>query len=90
MKLSLKLSSFAMAACASLYALSILIWQIPAVQGWTIWRSHIGYLPHVAVLIGMIILGIGLYQQREQIPRLNKSLRWQAIGIVTMTLCAVL
>ena len=90
MKLSLKLSSLAMAACASLYALSILIWQIPAVQGWTIWRSHIGYLPHVAVLIGMIILGIGLYQQREQIPRLNKSLRWQAIGIVTMTLCAVL
>ena len=90
MKLSLKHSSIAMAACASLYALSILIWQIPAVQGWTIWRSHIGYLPHVAVLIGMIILGIGLYQQREQIPRLNKSLRWQAIGIVTMTLCAVL
>lgn len=90
MKLSLKLSSLAMAACASLYALAILIWQIPAVQGWTIWRSHIGYLPHVAVLIGMIILGIGLYQQREQIPRLNKSLRWQAIGIVTMTLCAVL
>ena len=90
MKLSLKLSSLAMAACASLYALSILIWQIPAVHSWAIWRSHIGYLPHVAVLIGMIILGIGLYQQREQIPRLNKSLRWQAIGIVTMTLCAVL
>ena len=90
MKLSLKHSSIAMAACASLYALSILIWQIPAVQGWTIWRSHIGYLPHVAVLIGMIILGIGLYQQREQIPRLNKSLRWQAIGITIITICAVL
>ena len=90
MKLSLKHSSIAMAACASLYALSILIWQIPAVHGWTIWQSHIGYLPHVAVLIGMIILGIGLYLHQEQIPRLNKSLRWQAIGIVTMTLCAVL
>ena len=90
MKLSLKFSSHAMAACASLYALSILIWQIPAVHSWTIWQSHIGYLPHVAVLIGMIILGIGLYQQREQLPRLTKSLRWQAIGIVTMTLCAVL
>jgi hypothetical protein len=90
MKLSLKLSSFAMAACASLYALSILIWQIPAVQGWTIWRSHIGYLPHVAVLIGMIILGIGLYQQREQIPRLNKSLRWQAIGITIITACMLI
>lgn len=90
MKLSLKLSSLAMAACASLYALSILIRQIPAVHSWTIWQSHISYLPHVAVLIGMIILGIGLYQQREQLPRLNKSLRWQAIGIVTMTLCAVL
>ena len=90
MKLSLKHSSIAMAACASLYALSILIWQIPAVQGWTIWRSHIGYLPHVAVLIGMIILGIGLYQQREQIPRLNKSLRWQAIGITIITACILI
>ena len=90
MKLSLKHSSIAMAACASLYALSILIRQIPAVHSWAIWRSHIGYLPHVAVLIGMVIFGIGLYQQREQLPRLNKSLRWQAIGIVTMTLCAVL
>lgn len=90
MKLSLKLSSLAMAACASLYALSILIRQIPAVHSWAIWRSHIGYLPHVAVLIGMIILGIGLYLHQEQIPCLNKSLRRQAIGIVTMTLCAVL
>ena len=90
MKLSLKFSSLTMAACASLYALSILIWQIPAVHSWTIWQSHIGYLPHVAVLIGMIIFGIGLYLHQEQIPRLNKSLRWQAIGIVTMTLCAVL
>ena len=90
MKLSLKLSSLAMAACASLYALAILIWQIPAVQGWTIWRSHIGYLPHVAVLIGMVILGIGLYQQREQIPRLNKSLRWQAIGITIITACILI
>ena len=90
MKHSLKHSSLAMAACASLYALSILIRQIPAVHNWAIWRSHIGYLPHVAVLIGMIILGIGLYLHQEQIPRLNKSLRWQAIGIVTMTLCVVL
>ena len=90
MKLSLKLSSLAMAACASLYALSILIWQIPAVHSWTIWRSHIGYLPHVAVLIGMIIFGIGLYLHQEQIPRLTKSLRWQAIGITTITICAVL
>lgn len=90
MKLSIKHSSLAMAACASFYALSILTRQIPAVHSWAIWRSHIGYLPHVAVLIGMIILGIGLYLHQEQIPRLNKSLRWQAIGIVTMTLCAVL
>lgn len=86
MKLSLKLSSLAMAACASLYALSILIRQIPAVHSWSIWQSHISYLPHVAVLIGMIILGIGLYQHQEQIPHLNKSLRWQAIGIVTIVL----
>lgn len=90
MKLSLKHSSIAMAACASLYALSILIRQIPAVQGWTFWQSHIGYLPHVAVLIGMIILGIGLYQQREQTPRLNKSLRRQAIGITIITACVLI
>ena len=90
MKLFLKHSSLAMAVCASLYALSILIWQIPAVQGWTIWQSHIGYLPHVAVLIGMIIFGIGLYQQREQLPRLNKSLRWQAIGITIITACMLI
>lgn len=85
-KLSFFTQSIAMAACASLYALSILIWQIPAVHSWAIWRSQIGYLPHVAVLIGMVIFGIGLYQQREQLPRLNKSLRWQAIGIVTVVL----
>ena len=90
MKLSLKHSSIAMAACASLYALSILIWQIPAVHSWTIWQSHIGYLPHVAVLIGMIIFGIGLYLHQEQIPRLTKSLRWQAIGITIITACILI
>ena len=67
MKLSLKLSSLAMAACASLYALSILIWQIPGIARWTIGKIDIYYLPHVAVLIGMIIFGIGLYQRQEQI-----------------------
>jgi hypothetical protein len=89
MKLSLKHSSFAMAACVSLYALYKFIRQIPVVKDLAIWQSNIGYLPHVAVLVGMIILGIGLYQQREQLPRLNKSLRRQAIGIVTMVLGAV-
>ena len=90
MKLSIKHSSLAMAACASLYALSILIFEIPRIASWTIGKIDIYYLPHVAVLIGMIIFGIGLYQRQEQIPRLTKSLRRQAIGIVTMTLCAVL
>ena len=90
MKLSLKHSSIAMAACTSLYALSKLIRQIPAVHSWAIWRSHIGYLPHVAVLIGMVILGIGLYLHQEQIPRLNKSLRWQAIGITIITACMLI
>lgn len=90
MKLSLKHSSIAMAACASLYALSKLIRQIPAVHSWAIWRSHIGYLPHMAVLIGMVILGIGLYLHQEQIPRLNKSLRWQAIGITIITACMLI
>ena len=90
MKLSLKFSSLTMAACASFYALSILIFEIPRIASWTIGKIDIYYLPHVAVLIGMIIFGIGLYQRQEQIPRLTKSLRWQAIGIVTMTLCAVL
>ena len=89
MKLSIKHSSFAMAACVSLFALYRFIRQIPVVKNLAIWQSNIGYLPHVAVLVGMIILGIGLCQQREQLPRLNKSLRWQAIGIVTMVLGAV-
>ena len=87
MKLSIKHSSLAMAACALLYALSILIRQIPAVNSWTIWRSHIGYLPHVAVLIGMIIFGIWLYQNKKQVPRLTPSLRWQAIGIMIIIAC---
>ena len=42
------------------------------------------------MLIGMIIFGIGLYQNQEQIPRLTNSLRWQAIGIMIMTVCVVL
>ena len=90
MKLSLKHSSIAMAACASLYALSKLIRQVPTVHSWAIWQSHIGYLPHVAVLIGMVILGIGFYLHQEQIPRLNKSLRWQAIGITIITACMLI
>ena len=90
MKLSLKHSSIVMAACASLYALSKLIGQIPAVHGWTIWHSHIGYLPHVAVLIGMIIFGIGLYQHQEQIPHLTPPFRWQAIGITIITACMLI
>ena len=90
MKLSIKHSSIAMAACASLYALSILIRQIPAVHSWAIWRFHIGYLPHVAVLIGMIIFAIGLYLHQDQIPRLTKSLRWQAIGITIITACMLI
>ena len=90
MKLSLKFLSLTMAACASFYALSILIFEIPRIASWTIGKIDIYYLPHVAVLIGMIIFGIGLYKRQEQIPRLTKSLRRQAIGIVTMTLCAVL
>lgn len=86
MKLSLKHSSLVMAACASLYALSILIFDIPRIVSLPIGKIDIYYLPHVAMLIGMIIFGIGLYQNQEQIPRLTKSLRWQAIGIVTMVL----
>ena len=86
MKLSLKHSSLVMAACASLYALSILIFDIPRIVSLPIGKIDIYYLPHVVVLIGMIIFGVGLYQHQEQLPRLNKSLRWQAIGIVTMVL----
>ena len=89
MKLPLKHSSIAMAICASLYALSVLIWQIPAVKGWIIWQTNIGYLPHVAVLTGMIFFGKGLYHNKEQIPRLPKPLHLQIIGIVITTLCAV-
>ena len=90
MKLSLKHSSIAMAACASLYALSILIFELPRIASWTIGKIDIYYLPHVAVLIGMIIFGIGLYQRQEQIPRLTKSLRWQAIGITIITACMLI
>ena len=86
MKLSLKHSSLVMAACASLYAPSILIFDILRIVSLPIGKIDIYYLPHVAMLIGMIIFGIGLYQNQEQIPRLTKSLRWQAIGIVTMVL----
>lgn len=90
MKLSLKLSSIAMAACALLYALSMLKFEIHGITGWIIGKIDIWYLPHVAMLIGMIIFGIGLYQNQEQIPRLTNSLRWQAIGIMIMTVCVVL
>jgi hypothetical protein len=38
----------------------------------------------------MIIFGIGLYLHQEQIPRLTKSLRWQAIGIVIITACMLI
>jgi|GEM_PF-2643905 len=90
MKLSLKFSSLTMAACASFYALSILIFEIPRIASWTIGKIDIYYLPHVAVLIGMIIFGIGFYQRQEQIPRLTKSLRWQAIGITIITACMLI
>ena len=66
MKLSLKHSSIAMAACASLYTLSIVIFEIPRIASWTIGKIDIYYLPHVAVLVGMIIFGIGLYNTKNK------------------------
>jgi hypothetical protein len=64
MKLSIKHSSLAMAACALLYALYILIFEIHGITGWTIGEIDIRYLPHVVLLIGIIIFGIGLYQHQ--------------------------
>lgn len=86
MKLTIKQSSLAMAVCASLYAMFMVAWQVPAIDSFLYGWSNFSYLPHVAMLVGMIILGISLYNNKHQLPKLSQSLQWQAIGILVVTL----
>ena len=90
MKLTIKQSSIAMAICTSLYAVLLVALQIPAVQLFMNQTTYLPYLPHVAILAGMIILGYGLYTNHQLLPKLSKSLQWQAIGLVVITLCMAL
>ena len=90
MKLTIKQSSIAMAICTSLYAVLLVALQIPAIQLFMNQTTYLPYLPHVAILAGMIILGYGLYTNHQLLPKLSKSLQWQAIGLVVITLCMAL
>lgn len=90
MKLTIKQSSIAMAMCTSLYALFMLVWQIPAIKLFMYQATFLPYLPHMAILVGMVILGGGLYANHQVLPKLSKSLQWQAIAIVAITLCVAL
>ena len=90
MKLTIKHSSITMAVCTSLYALFMITWQIPAVKQLMLDLTYIPYLPHVAMLIGMVVMGVGLFLHKEHLPKLSTSLRWQAIAIVSLTLCMAL
>lgn len=90
MKLTVKQSFIAMAICTSLYAVLLVALQIPAIQLFMNQTTYLPYLPHVAILAGMIILGYGLYTNHQLLPKLSKSLQWQAIGLVVITLCMAL
>lgn len=87
MKLTIKQSFVAMAICTSLYTLFLTLWQVPTINSLQSNVPNLFYLSHLAMLIGMMILGVGLYYNNHQIPQLSKSLQWQAIVIVATTLC---
>ena len=76
-----------MAVCASLYAVFMGAWQVPAINLLLSEMPNFSYLPHACMLVGMMVLGLGLYTNEGQMPKLSKSLGWQAIGIVAVTLC---
>lgn len=86
MKLSLKHSSIAMAACASLYLVFLLLLRVTPIHAFI--RSHelLERLPQALLLLGMITMGLSVFFNAHQLPKLSPALRWQAIalGIVTL------
>lgn len=90
MKMSIKQSSIAMAASASLYLVFKLLVQVPAIMHLIRSSSVLAYLPNVALLVGMMMMGWALYENAHQLPVLSKSLRWQAYGLMAVIGCMTL
>lgn len=86
MKLSLKHSSIAMAACASLYLVFLLLLRVTTIHAFMCSHALLERLPQAILLVGMIIMGLSIYFNAHQLPKLSPALRWQAIalGIVTL------
>lgn len=90
MKLTIKQSAIVMASCASLYALFRVIWCIPALSEPIASTPYIGYLPHVCILVGMIIMGFALFNSRLSLPKLSQPLLIQAIITLAILGCMTL
>ena len=81
MKLTIKQSSLAMAVCASLYLLFLLVVQIPAVNQMMYMTIPIGHMVQAILLSGMIVMGLSVYFYSNELPVLSKALRLQAVAI---------
>lgn len=86
MKLSIKHSSIAMAICASLYLVFLLLLKVPTMHAFMCSHALFERLPQAILLLSMITMGLSVCFNAHQLPTLSPALRRQAlvIGIVTM------
>ena len=92
MKLSLKSSSLFAAVAMSIYSAFIIIAQTPLYDNVILSVDKYFVLSYVCtslLLVSMLVLGISIFINRNQVPVLSKSLFWQARVIVSV-LCIVL
>lgn len=92
MKLSLKSSSLFAAVAMSIYSAFIIIAQTPLYDNVILSVDKYFVLSYVCtslLLVSMLVLGISIFINRNQVPVLSKPLLWQARVIVSV-LCIVL
>lgn len=92
MKLSLKSSSLFAAVAMSIYSAFIIIAQTPLYDNVILSVDKYFVLSYVCtslLLVSMLVLGISIFINRNQVPVISKPLLWQARVIVSV-LCIVL
>lgn len=92
MKLSLKSSSLFATVAMSIYSAFIIIAQTPLYDNVILSVDKYFVLSYVCtslLLVSMLVLGISIFINRNQVPVLSKPLLWQARVIVSV-LCIVL
>lgn len=92
MKLSLKHSSICTAVAMSIYCLFIIFAQTELYKNVILPIDRhfaLSYICTSLLLISILVLGVALFSNRNNIPKLSKPLIWQS-RIITAVLCFVL